>query len=149
MSISLTMPKVRIWSSAAGFSAMIFYLIGVAGAVLQFIAVYLPSLQDYMGGGDLMGLIAFIVNIAIAFFAVLAIIISIFGIPKYLWMIFTFLSLVCVVVIPIVMLTMGNAFHYIDLAYFGTNALDFIGFWLGVGGTFFATFIGLFVPKYY
>ena len=94
--------KIRAWSSAAGFSAMIFYIIGVAGAVLQFIDVYLPGLQDYMGGGDLMGLINFIIIIAVAFFAVLAILISIFGIPKFLWLALTFLSLACIVVIPII-----------------------------------------------
>ena len=67
--ISLTMRKIRVWSSAAGFSALIFYLIGVAGAVLQFIDVYLPGLQIYMANPDdnLIYLIAFIVNIAIAF----------------------------------------------------------------------------------
>jgi len=141
--------KLRMWSSAAGFSALIFYLIGVAGAVLQFIDVYLDGFKDYMSGGDLMGLINFIIIIAVAFFAVIAIFISIFGIPKYLWLVLVFLSLACIVVIPIVGVIQGNAFHYIELTWFDTNPLDFIGFWLGAGGTFLATFIGLFVPKYY
>jgi len=141
--------KARIWSSAAGFSALIFFLIGVAGAVLQFISVYLPGLEDYMGGGDIYGLINFIIIIAVAFFALLAIFISIFGIPKFLWLVLTFLSLACIVVIPIIGLIEGNAFHYIDIAYFNSTPLDFIGFWLGAGGTFLATLIGLFVPKYY
>ncbi len=152
MHTSLTMPtKARIWSSAAGFSALIFYLIGVAGAVLQFIQVYLPGFQQYMATpqDNLIYLIAFIVNIAVAFFAVLAIFISIFGIPKYLWLVLTFLSLACVVAIPIAFGIMDHSFRYFNLSWFDSFPLDFIGFWAGVGGTFFATFIGIFVPTYY
>ena len=96
-----------------------------------------------------MGLINFIIIIAVAFFAVIAILISLFGIPKYLWLTLTFLSLVCIVVIPIIGVIQGNAFYYIELSHFDTNPLNFIGFWLGAGGTFLATFIGLFVPTYY
>ena len=143
--------KVRVWSSAAGFSALIFYLIGVAGAALQFIYAYLPGFQDeYMVGGDTMYLIYFIIILAVAFFAVLAIFISIFGIPRYLWLTLTFLSLACIVAIPLIGLGFGNSFPYFDINFADTEAmLNFIGFWLGAGGTFLATFIGLFVPKYY
>ncbi len=143
--------KLRIWSSAAGFSALIFYLLGVAGAVLQFIYLYLPAFKDeYMTGGDVMYLIYFIMIIAVAFFAILAIFISIFGIPKFLWLTLTFLSLACILAIPLIVLGMGNSFPYISVNFADTTEmLNFIGFWVGVGGTFLATFIGLFVPKYY
>ena len=142
-----------MWSSAAGFSALIFYLIGIAGAVLQFIYAYLPGFMDEYANavdGDVLYLIYFIIIIAVAFFAVLAIFLSIFGIPKFLWLTCAFLSLACIVAIPLIGLGFGNAFPYIDINFADTEAmLNFIGFWAGAGGTFLATFIGLFVPKYY
>ena len=54
------MAKARIWSSAPGIISLIFYLIAIAGAVLQFIFYYFKVvLPDYQTGNDIMDLIAF------------------------------------------------------------------------------------------
>jgi len=146
------MAKARIWSSGTGIISLLFFLAGVAGAVLEFIGYYLPEFQDnYLNAPtpDTIVLIAFIVIIASAFFALLALIISMFGIPKVLWVIFALASLVCIAVFPIISLIQGNPFPFIDLSYYSSNMLDFLGFWIGVGGTFLAMIFGFFVPKEY
>ena len=144
------MAKAKIWSSGAGIFSLLFFLVAIAGAVLEFIDYYLPTFQnDYLNATtpEIIALIAFIVIIAAAFFALLAIVISIFGIPKILWILFAFASLVCIAVFPIISLIQGNGFPFIETTYFDSNIMDFLGFWLGVGGSFLAMVIGFFVPK--
>ena len=144
------MAKARIWSSGAGIVSMLFYLVAIAGTVLQFINWYLPQFQsEYLGGAnDIYVLIAFIVLIAAAFFGLLAIIISFAGIPKVLWVLFAFATLACIAVFPIIdIFGTAGSFFYIDMAWYGSHMLDFIGFWAGVGGAFLAMIVGLFVPQ--
>ncbi len=144
------MAKARIWSSGAGIISLLFYLAAIAGTVLQFINWYLPQFQaEYLGGsGDIYVLIAFIVLIAAAFFGLLAIIISMFGIPKVLWIIFALATLICIAVFPIIdIFGTAGSFFYIDMTWYGSHALDFIGFWVGAGGAFLAMVIGFFVPQ--
>ena len=143
------MAKARIWSSGAGILSLLFYLAALAGIVLQFIDLYLPQFQTYYleaSTPDTYVLIAFIVIIAGAFLGLLAVIISMFKIPKALWILFALGTLACVVVFPIIDIfgTLGT-FLYIDPS--STTLMDFIGFWVGAGGALLAMIIGFFVPK--
>ena len=142
---------MRLWSTAPGLIALLFYVAAIVGAVLEFIDLYLPvALPAYQSDPSaIINLIGFILNIAVAGFAVIAIIISIFGVPKALWVIFAFLSLACALVFPIILLIDSGVFMYIDATWFQAYMLDFIGFWLAAGGSFLAMIVGLFVPKEY
>ncbi|MCG3259806.1 MAG: hypothetical protein H7644_08670, partial [Candidatus Heimdallarchaeota archaeon] len=73
------MTKLKVWSSATGLIGMFFLVAGVVGAVLQFIAFYLPAFQAGFYG-DPWDLIFFIVSIAAMAFLGLLLILSIFGI---------------------------------------------------------------------
>ena len=145
------MTKMNIWSSGVGIVSMIMIVAAITGAVLQFIDVYLPYYFKigYQLGGVSTYLIFFILIIAGAFFALLALIISIFGIPKVLWIIFAFLALACIVATPIIILIDSGVgyFPYVDSAHAQVFLLDFIGFWLAAGGALIAMITGIFVPS--
>ncbi len=136
------MTKLKVWSSATGLIGMFFLVAGVVGAVLQFIAFYLPAFQAGFYG-DPWDLIFFIVSIAAMAFLGLLLILSIFGIPKILWGIFVFLGLACVVVPPIIIATQLGVFVYVMGAWYVLMPMDFIGFWLGAGGALIALIFGL------
>ena len=147
------MAKMRLWSTAPGIIALLFYLVAIAGAVLEFIDFYLPVVfATYQADTtQFIWLIMFILNIAVAGFALIAIIISIFGSPKALWIIFAFLSLAASLIFPIIFLVNGlySTFIYIEPTWFQTYMMDFIGFWMAAGGSFLAMIVGFFVPKEY
>ncbi len=147
------MAKMKLWSSAPGIIALLFYVAAIVGAVLEFIDFYLPDvLPGYQADStQIMLLIGFILNIAVASFALIAIILSIFGVPKVLWIIFAFLSLACALVFPIVLLIDSGVgyFMYVDSAWFQGYMMDFIGFWLAAGGSLIAMIVGFFVPTEY
>ncbi|MHA1200300.1 MAG: hypothetical protein ACTSQF_13320 [Candidatus Heimdallarchaeaceae archaeon] len=147
------MAKMRLWSSAPGIIALVFFLAAIAGAVLEFVNFYLPEVYaTYQADTtQFIWLIGFILNIAVAGFALIAIIISIFGAPKALWIIFAFLSLACALVFPLIIFISGatTSFLYIEGAWFQSHMMDFIGFWLAAGGSFLAMIVGFFVPKEY
>lgn len=136
------MTKLKVWSSATGLIGMFFLVAGVVGAVLQFIAFYLPAFQAGFYG-DPWDLIFFIVSIAAMAFLGLLLILSIFGIPKILWGIFVFLGLACVVVPPIIIATQLGVFVYVMGPWYVLMPMDFIGFWLGAGGALIALIFGL------
>jgi len=142
------MAKMNIWSSGAGIVALIFMVAGAVGAVLQFIDFYLPAFQ--LAPGDTKTLIAFILVIAAMAFCGIAIIVAIFGIPKLLWIIFAFLALACLLVPPIVYAFDPSnpfGFLYFNGLWYQFLQLDFIGFWVGAGGSLLALITGLFVPS--
>ena len=134
----------------------------VAGAVGGFFSGYffwLPAYQAATGtGGELIFLILMIAMFAVAGFCLIALVISLFGIPKVLWIILAFLSLACVVTVSLLMVLLGDlatalglyGYPYLNLAWYNasTNQMwDFIGFWLASGGSFLALIFGFFVPK--
>lgn len=145
------MAKARIWSSGAGIISLLFYLAAIAGIVLQFIELYLPQFQTvYLAdpANNIYVLIAFIVIIFGAFLGLLALILSMFKASKVLWILFAFGTLVCVAVFPIVdIFGTAGTFLYIDPS--AVSLMDFIGFWMGVGGAFLAMIVGFFVPQEY
>jgi len=145
------MTKMNIWSSGVGIVSMIMIVAAITGAVLQFIDVYLPYYFQigYQLGGVSTYLIFFILIIAGAFFALLALIISIFGIPKVLWIIFAFLALACIVVTPIILIFEPSVgvFLYVEPTWYQAFSLDFIGFWIAAGGALIAMITGFFVPS--
>ena len=145
------MTKMNIWSSGLGIGSMIMIVASITGAVLQFVDVYLPLYFQlgYQFAGEGIYLVFFILIIAGAFFALLALVISIFGIPKVLWIIFAFLALACIVTTPIIILIDSGVgyFPYVDSAHAQVFLLDFIGFWLAAGGALIAMITGIFVPS--
>lgn len=147
------MTKMNVWSSGAGITTAFFMLAATTGAVLQFIFLYLPLFQ--IGGTGII-LMFFIFSIAAMAFGALALILSIFGIPKVLWAIFAFLIIGFSLVLPIWMAISSGLFPYVVgaatqfpyLLIVPTNPLlDFIAFWLAAGGGLLTFIIGFFVPS--
>ncbi|MHA1446396.1 MAG: hypothetical protein ACTSSN_06885 [Candidatus Heimdallarchaeaceae archaeon] len=138
------MTKMNIWSSGAGIVSALFMLAATTGAVLQFIAMYLPLFQAIPGGIVLM---FFIFSIAAMAFGAIAIIVSIFGIPKVLWVLCAFFVFGFTLVFPIIVATQGGGFLYVQGGYFQIMMMDAIGFWLAAGGGLLAFIIGFFVPS--
>ena len=105
------MTKMNVWSSGAGIITAIFMLAATAGAVLQFIFLYLPLFR-FTGGAGLV-IMFFIFSIAAMALGALALILSIFGIPKVLWAIFAFLIIGFSLVLPIWMAIDAGVFPYV------------------------------------
>jgi hypothetical protein len=150
------MAKLRAWSSAPGILGIFFLIAGITGAVFQFIWLYLPYFQ--LTTGDWQGILFFALSIAAMAFGALILIISLFGIPKVLWIIFAFLVVGCSLVLPIwlavdtgtFVYVVGDATQFPYLLLVPTNPmLDFVGFWLAAGGSFLAMIFGIFIPKEY
>lgn len=151
------MAKMRVWSTFPGILSMLFFAAGAAGGILSAIGFWLPSYQSPPSpDAETILLIFMIVAFAAALWFALTLIISFFGVPKALYIIFAFLTMACAAV-PCVLLAVAfadltgftGAFLYIDLAWYQTVPLDFIGFWMGVGGGLLAFITGFFVPKEY
>lgn len=148
------MAKARVWTSFPGILGLLFMAAAVVGGIFEGIYFWLPLYQS--SGGEVIGLVMTILVFAGAGFAGISIIISIFGIPKALWIVFAFLAFGCILapVIFIVIIQFGlllglKIFIYIDLGWYVYNPYDFIGFWLGAGGSLLAFLIGFFIPKDY
>jgi len=148
------MTKTIYWSSGAGIVSLFFMLAATTGAVFQFIFLYLPVFK--LLPGDSLALVMFIISIATMAFGGSALIFSIFGAPKWLWIVFASLLLAGALVIPIIGAIRGAPFYYFNGVYskvpFGliipTNALlDFLGFWMAAAGALVAMIGGFFVPK--
>ena len=151
--------KIQIWSSAAGLLAMLAYAAAAVGGFFSGYFFWLQKIYPAAIGteGEILVLIMMIVMFAAAGFAVLAILFSIFGIPKALWIIFAILSLACAVAVAIVvnfglphviqaLYGFTPTFTYIQSEWISAELYDFIGFWLAAGGSLIAMIIGFFVP---
>ena len=150
------MSKLNVWSSGAGIVGLLFLVAGIVGSVFQFIFLYLPYFQ--IGGGVWQSILFFALSIGAMAFGGLVLIISFFGVPKALWIIFTFLVVGCALVLPIwfavdtgmFVYVVGDAMSVPFLFVIPTNPmLDFIGFWLSAGGSLLAMLIGIFIPSKY
>jgi len=135
---------IKVFNSGQGLIALLFYLAAAVGGFLDGYMFWLPL---YQSSGETMHLIAMILLFAVAGFAVIAIVIALFGIPKVLWIIFAFLSLACVVVPMLISVFQGTAFAYFNLGWYQSYKWDFIGFWLAAGGSFLALIVGFFIPE--
>jgi len=148
------MAKLRAWSSAPGAISIFFLIAGITGAVFQFIWLYLPYFQ--IASGDWQGIMFFAFSIAAMAFGAFTLILSLIGITRAVWIIFTFLVIGFTLVLPVWIAIDTGIFVYVVgdaatnpfLLVIPTNPLfDFIGFWLAAGGSFLAMFIGFFIPK--
>ncbi len=148
------MAKLQIWSSGVGLGAMLFYAAAAAGAFLSAFFFWLPTYRNLAGDQlEIFALIMMIVMFAGAGFGAIALIFSLFGIPKIMWILFALLTLACVVATAIVITVAfeGN-FVYISLAWYQASTetmFDFIGVWLAAGGSLLAFILGLFCPVKY
>ncbi|MHA2358487.1 MAG: hypothetical protein ACXABK_06945 [Candidatus Heimdallarchaeaceae archaeon] len=136
---------IKVYNSGAGLLALLFYAaVGVGG----FFMGYFYRLGEYTAG-DIISLVNMILVFAAAGFAVIALVIALFGIPRFLWILFAFLSLVCAFLPLLLPLFAGGSFDfvYISLSWYGSNMFDFIGFWLAIGGSFLALVFGFFIPE--
>jgi hypothetical protein len=139
------MTKLKVWSSAAGIIGLLFLVASVVGAVFQFIFFYLPAFQ--FGGfyTPQLELIFFILSIAAMAMLGILLIVSIFGIPRVLWIILAFLGLGCALAPPIVTVIGIGLFPYVFGPWYLLLPLDFIGFWLAAGGALLAMIFGFFI----
>ena len=148
------MAKLQIWSSGVGLGAMLFCAAGAAGAFLSAFFFWLPTYRNNIGSSvEIFTLIMMIVMFAGAGFAAIALIFSIFGIPKIMWIIFALLTLACVVATAIVItVAFEGYFVYFDLGWYQFSSdtmFDFIGMWIAAGGSLLAFILGIFVPTKY
>ena len=148
------MTKKTIVTTTAGKFAFLFLIISIVGLVFQFIYFYLPLIE--IAGGDGALTADFIFGMLALAFGALAFILSIFVIPKNLWIGLVFSVIVFTLIPPIIYdIAFGN-FPYVFL-YFTqfsmltvvpTNPmLDFVGFWMAGGGSLIALIIGFTLPK--
>lgn len=138
------MTKMNVWSSATGIFGALFLIAATTGAVFQFIWMYLKAFQFGLYGPPY-DLVFFILSIAAMAFFGLLLIISIFGSPKVLWIIFAFLGLACALVPPILLATTLAFFPYVFGPWYVLFPMDFIGFWLAAGGSLLAIILGFFI----
>jgi len=148
------MAKLQIWSSGVGLGALIFYLAAVAGGFLSAYFFWLPTYRSLIGLElEIFALIMMIVMFAGTGFGAIAVLFSIFGIPKIMWIIFALLTLACVIATAIVVtVAFEGHFVYINLAWYQGSTetmFDFLGFWLAAGGSLLAFILGIFVPVKY
>ena len=153
------MASAKVWTSGLGILSMLFYVAGAVGGFFSGYFFWLPIYQAAIGSAaETIFLILMIVMFAVAGFCLIALVISLFGIPKALWIILAFLSLACAVTISLLMVLLPDlatafglyGYPYIDLGWYQASAeqmWDFIGFWLAAGGSFLALVFGFFIPK--
>ncbi|MHA2254607.1 MAG: hypothetical protein ACXAAM_00860 [Candidatus Heimdallarchaeaceae archaeon] len=148
------MAKRNFVYSGSGKLALFFLIIGVVGVVFQFIFLYLPLLQ--VGAGDTTVVVDFIFSVLALAFGSLAVIMSVFVIPRNLWILFASFVFIFTIIPPVIFAIVNRMFPYVSsfayqFPYFfvvPTNPLlDFIGFWMAVGGGLFAMLIGFNAPK--
>jgi len=148
------MTKIIITSTLKGKFAFLFLIVGVVGVVFQFIFLYLPLIKA--GLGDVTIIADFVFYILALTCCVLAVILSIYIVPRNLWIILVLSTTVLILIPPIIYAAVNHLFPYVtsDVLqvpyYFAapTNPLlDFIGFWMAVGGTLIAAVIGFTLPK--
>lgn len=148
------MAKKMLVSSGSGKLALFFLIVGIAGVIMQFIYLYLPLIQQ--GAGDAASTADFILSILALAFGGLALVLSVFVIPRNLWIVLVslvfFCTLIPVIIFAITMRSfpyvMGYAFQMPYMLVLPLDPLmDFIGFWLAIGGSLFAALIGFSAPK--
>ncbi len=148
------MAKKMIVTTTAGKIALFFLITAIVGVIFQFIYLYLPLIG--ISGGDAALIADFIFGILALAFGGLAFILSIFVIPRNLWIGLVISVLVFAFIPPIIYAVIAGGFPYFNGFYthYGmflalpTNPMmDFIGFWMAVGGSLIAAVIGFTLPK--
>jgi hypothetical protein len=116
--------------------------------------LYFPLIK--IGAGDPTTTADFVLIIIALAFGGFAVISSIFTIPRNLWILLTILVFLCALIPVIIYAIVSRFFPYVDgnmlqipyLFVAPTNPLlDFIGFWMAIGGSLFAILVGFSVPK--
>ena len=91
------MPKKKsLWSSKTGIIASIFLLVGLIGAVFEFISHYLSQFEVAFQLNESISMVGALLNVAVMLYVIIIIIYSIVGIPKSLWIVLTFQCLLFV-----------------------------------------------------
>ena len=150
------MAKKTIVTTGKGKLALLFLIIAIVGVIFQFIYLYLPLIG--LGGGDAAITIIFISSILALAVGILAFILSIFVVPRNIWIILAACVLVFTIIPPIVYVAANGIFPYFVKSYefpmffvvptsLTGALLDFIGFWMAVGGSLIAAVIGFTLPK--
>lgn len=148
------MTKKMLVSSGSGKLAMFFLLVGLAGLILQFIYLYLPLIQ--IAAGDEAATADFILIVLALAFGGLAFVLSIFVVPRNLWIVLVALVFLCTLVPVVIFAISHKMFPYVmgdmtQIPYMfvlpSNPLMDFIGFWLAIGGSLFALIAGLSAPK--
>ena len=147
--------KNSFTSSIVGKISLSLMVVGFVGVVFQFSVTYLPIIQ--LATIEPLAIVFAIFSIVALAFGAIAIIISIFKAPKWLWILLAFFILASTLIIAI-LVSIAAEFPYFNGMYTQipwaflvlplNPMIDFIGFWMAVIGSFAAMIFGFFVPKY-
>jgi hypothetical protein len=129
------------------FTSMLFMLIGISGAIMQFSVFHLPNFLDYRWYP--LYIFMFIFSLLAIGVGFLAVVFSMFKIHKIMWILCSFLLLVFTLIFPIVILIQSGIFLYVTELHLYGNIIDFIGFWIAIVGGLFSLLFGLLLPKNY
>ncbi len=150
----MNMAKNTIVTTGKGKLALFFLIVGIVGAIFQFIYLYLPLIE--VGAGDTVSTVDFILSILALATGAFALILSIFVVPRNLWIALVFSVLIFTIVPVIIYAAVNSFFPYVSgaalqipyLFVVPTNPLlDFIGFWIAIGGSLIAGLFGFSLPK--
>ena len=150
------MAKNIFVSSRNGKISYFLMMIGVTGVVLEYAVLHL-YLEPLAGSDTMMLAYLFLGTLALVS-GVLAILLAIFKIPKWIWIMLSSFVLIFTILPPAIMGGMLGFFPYVLGDTFHTRwmflpslparpAIDFIGFWMAVGGGLLSMISGFFVPK--
>ncbi len=148
------MAKKTIVTTTAGKIALFFLITAIVGVIFQFIYLYLPLIG--LSGGDAALTAEFMFGIFALAFGGLALILSIFVIPRNLWIGLVISVLVFAFIPPIIYAVITGTFPYFNGFFYKysmflvvpTNPMmDFVGFWMAVGGSLIAAIVGFTLPK--
>ena len=139
-----------------GKISFLLMIIGVIGVVFEYASLH-SYLVPYAGGDTATFVYVLLGTLALASGS-LAIILSIFKISKWVWVMLSSFVLVFIILPPAIFGGMlgffpyfyGNLFSMPWMLFAGlpiNPAVDFIGFWMAVGGALLSIISGSFVPK--
>ena len=156
------MPELRIWPSVPGIISMTFLAASATGGIFVGVDFWYQAYKEIIAhaeSGAFLPLIFMIIAMASALWFLLALIFSFFKSTKALHVVFSFLAMISVLIPTILLglffsniiaeITTGtfDLFIYVNPDWYASFPLDFIGFWLGVGGGLIAFITGFFIPS--
>jgi hypothetical protein len=139
-----------------GKISFLLMIVGVIGVVFEYSTLH-SHLVPY-AGDDTMTFVYVLLGTLALVSGSLAIILAIFRIPKWVWIMLSSLVLVFTILPPAILGGMLGFFPYVIGDIFTmpwifmvglpiNPAVDFIGFWMAVGGALFSIISGISVPK--
>ena len=154
--IPINIAKNIFVSYSRGRLAFIFMILAIVGIIFQYAVLY-SHLIPYFAGDAVTATMVIFGTLAL-FCGGLAIILAAYRIPKWVWILLSSLIFVSIMLPPSILggmlrffpYVIGDAFQlpWIWIIPLPTNpAVDFIGFWMAVGGSLMSMIASIKVPK--